>query len=43
MKIFVDIVNIEEIRKVNVLGVICGVIINLLFIVKEGRDFNEVI
>lgn len=43
MKIFVDTANIEEIRKVNDLGVICGVTTNPSLIAKEGRDFNEVI
>ncbi|AGX44795.1 fructose-6-phosphate aldolase [Clostridium saccharobutylicum] len=43
MKIFVDTANIEEIRKANALGVICGVTTNPSLIAKEGRDFNEVI
>lgn len=43
MRFFIDIVNIEEIKEVNDLGVICGVIINLFLIVKEGRDFIEVV
>lgn len=43
MKIFVDTANIEEIRKANELGVICGVTTNPSLIAKEGRDFNEVI
>ena len=43
MKIFVDTANIEEIRKANDLGVICGVTTNPSLIAKEGRDFNEVI
>lgn len=43
MKIFVDTANIEEIRKANDLGVICGVTTNPSLIAKEGRNFNEVI
>ena len=43
MKIFVDTANIEEIKKANSLGVICGVTTNPSLIAKEGRDFTEVI
>lgn len=43
MRFFIDIVNVEEIKKVNRMGFIVGVMINLLFVVKEGCDFNEVI
>ena len=43
MKIFVDTANIEEIKKANDLGVICGVTTNPSLIAKEGRDFKEVI
>ena len=43
MKIFVDTANIEEIRKVNDLGVICGVTTNPSLIAREGRDLKEVI
>ncbi|NRY64074.1 transaldolase [Clostridium beijerinckii] len=43
MKIFVDTANIEEIKKANALGVICGVTTNPSLIAKECRDFNEVI
>jgi transaldolase len=43
MKIFVDTANIEEIKKANALGVICGVTTNPSLVAKEGRDFNEVI
>ena len=35
--------NVEEIRQANELGVICGVTTNPSLIVKEGRDFVEVI
>ena len=43
MKFFVDTANVEEIRKANDMGVICGVTTNPSLIAKEGRDFNEVI
>ena len=43
MKFFVDTANVEEIRKANDLGVICGVTTNPSLIAKEGRDFNQVI
>ena len=43
MKIFVDTANIEEIKKANALGVICGVTTNPSLIAREGRDFKEVI
>lgn len=42
-EIFVDTANVEEIRKANDMGVICGVTTNPSLIAKEGRDFNEVI
>lgn len=43
MKLFVDTANIEDIKKANDMGVICGVTTNPSLIAKEGRDFNEVI
>ena len=43
MKLFIDTANVDEIRKANDLGVICGVTTNPSLIAKEGRDFNEVI
>lgn len=43
MKLFIDTANIEEIRKANELGVICGVTTNPSLIAKEGRDLKEVI
>lgn len=43
MKLFVDTANVEDIRKANDMGVICGVTTNPSLIAKEGRDFNEVI
>ena len=43
MKLFLDTANVEDIKKVNDMGVICGVTTNPSLIAKEGRDFNEVI
>ncbi len=43
MRFFIDTANVEEIRRANELGVICGVTTNPSLIVKEGRDFVEVI
>lgn len=43
MKFFVDTANVEDIKKANDMGVICGVTTNPSLIAKEGRDFGEVI
>lgn len=43
MKIFIDTANIEDVRKANDMGVICGVTTNPSLIAREGRDFFEVI
>ena len=43
MKLFIDTANVEEIRKANDLGVICGVTTNPSLIAKEGRDFAQTI
>ena len=43
MRFFIDTPNVEDIRKANDMGVICGVTTNPSLIAKEGRDFNEVI
>lgn len=43
MKLFVDTANIDEIRKANDMGVICGVTTNPSLIAKEGRDVYEVV
>ncbi|MDF2843953.1 MAG: transaldolase [Herbinix sp.] len=43
MKLFIDTANVEDIRKANDLGVICGVTTNPSLIAKEGRNFSEVI
>ena len=43
MKLFIDTANVEEIKKANDLGVICGVTTNPSLIAKEGRIFEEVV
>ena len=43
MRFFIDTANVEDIRKANDMGIICGVTTNPSLIAKEGRDFNEVI
>lgn len=43
MKFFIDTANVDDIKKANEMGVICGVTTNPSLIAKEGRDFNEVI
>ena len=43
MKFFLDTANVEYIKEVNEMGVICGVTTNPSLVAKEGRDFNEVI
>ncbi|MEG0566400.1 MAG: fructose-6-phosphate aldolase [Hungatella sp.] len=43
MRFFIDTANVEDIRKANDMGVICGVTTNPSLIAKEGRDFKQVI
>ena len=43
MKFFIDTAKVEDIRKANDMGIICGVTTKPSLIAKEGRDFNEVI
>ena len=43
MKFFIDTAKVEDIRKANDMGVICGVTTNPSLIAKEGRVFEEVI
>lgn len=43
MRFFIDTANVEDIRKANEMGIICGVTTNPSLIAKEGRDFAEVI
>ncbi|MDW5299290.1 MAG: fructose-6-phosphate aldolase [Sedimentibacter sp.] len=43
MKLFIDTANVDEIKKANDMGVICGVTTNPSLIAKEGRVFKEVV
>ena len=43
MKFFIDTANVDDIRKANDMGVICGVTTNPSLIATEGRVFEEVI
>lgn len=43
MEFFIDTAKVEDIKKANDMGVICGVTTNPSLIAKEGRDFKEVI
>ena len=43
MRFFIDTATVEDIKKANDMGVICGVTTNPSLIAKEGRDFVEVI
>lgn len=43
MRFFVDTANVEEIKKANDMGIICGATTNPSLIAKEGRDFHQVI
>jgi fructose-6-phosphate aldolase, TalC/MipB family len=43
MKIFIDTANVDDIKKADDMGVICGVTTNPSLIAKEGRDFVEVV
>lgn len=43
MRFFIDTANVDDIRKANDMGVICGVTTNPSLIAKEGREFEEVI
>ena len=41
MKFFIDTANVEEIRKANDMGVICGVTTNPSLIAKEHKDYAK--
>ena len=43
MKFFIDTANVEDIKKANDMGVICGVTTNPSLLAKEGKVFEEVI
>ncbi|MBS7577904.1 MULTISPECIES: fructose-6-phosphate aldolase [unclassified Enterococcus] len=43
MKFFLDTANIEEIKRINALGLVDGVTTNPTIISREGKDFETVI
>ncbi|MGL4774484.1 MAG: fructose-6-phosphate aldolase [Clostridium sp.] len=43
MKLFIDTAIVEEIKRANEMGIICGVTTNPSLIAKSGRIFKEVI
>lgn len=43
MKFFLDTANVEEIERINQLGLVDGVTTNPTIIAKEGKDFETVI
>ncbi len=43
MKLFIDTANVDEIRKANDMGIICGVTTNPSLIAREGRVFEDVV
>ncbi|MFV0560345.1 MAG: fructose-6-phosphate aldolase [Enterococcus sp.] len=43
MKFFLDTANVDDIKKINALGLVDGVTTNPTIIAKEGRDFETVI
>lgn len=43
MKLFIDSANVEHIKEINELGIICGVTTNPTLVAREGKDFNQVI
>ena len=43
MKFFLDIANVDQIKRINDLGLCDGVTTNPSLINKEGRDFKEVV
>lgn len=43
MKLFIDTANVEDIKKANDMGVICGVTTNPSLMAKEKRGFKEVV
>ena len=42
MKFFIDTANVEDIKKANDMGVICGVTTNPSLIGKEGQVYKDV-
>ena len=42
MKIFADTANVEDIKKINELGIIDGVTTNPTLVAREGKDWESV-
>ena len=42
MKFFIDTANVDDIRKANDMGIICGVTTNPSLIAKEGREIAKI-
>ena len=42
MKFFIDTANVDDIRKANDMGIICGVTTNPSLIAKEGREIAAI-
>ena len=43
MKLFIDTASVDEIKKANDMGIICGVTTNPSLVAKEGKIFEEVV
>ena len=43
MRFFIDTANVEDIKKANDMGVICGVTTNPSLIAKEGRVLKRLL
>ena len=43
MKLFLDTANLDEIKRINEMGIISGVTTNPSLIAKEGKDFKETV
>ena len=43
MKLFIETANVDDVRRANDMGIICGVTTNPSLIAKEGRDFKQVV
>ena len=43
MRFFIDTANVDDIKKANVMGVICGVTTNTSLLEKDGRGIVGVL
>lgn len=43
MRLFLDTANLDEIKRINEMGIISGVTTNPSLIAKEGKDFKETV